>query len=247
MLLNCDVGEDSWESLGQKRGQTCQSCRNSVLNIHWKDWCWSWSSNTLAIWCADLTHWKRPWWWERWRQEEKGMTEDEIVGCYHQLNGHEFEQALEVSDGLGSLVCCSPWSCKESDTTEQLNWTFLVWLSTFKFHIHLYKVFPPSYIPGCMRGGTWSLLFTIMYLEPSTVQSINLRPFLNFSEQTLCEDQEFGLITQFLEWLWIDLCTLLGLCLKFLTKSCQGLGGLGWEPKGAIVLIGHLQWLDQID
>ena len=49
------------------------------------------------------------------------MTEDEIVGCYHQLNGHEFEQALEVSDGLGSLVCCSPWSCKESDTTEQLN------------------------------------------------------------------------------------------------------------------------------
>ena len=43
-----------------------------VLNIHWKDWCWSWNSNTLATWCEELTHWKRPWCWERWRQEEKG-------------------------------------------------------------------------------------------------------------------------------------------------------------------------------
>ena len=42
------------------------------------------------------------------RQEEKGMTEDEMVGWHHQLNGHEFEQALGVGDGQGSLVCCSP-------------------------------------------------------------------------------------------------------------------------------------------
>ena len=47
MLLNCGVGEDSWESLGLQ-DQTNQSWRKSVLNIHWKDWCWSWSSNTLA-------------------------------------------------------------------------------------------------------------------------------------------------------------------------------------------------------
>ena len=61
-----------------------------------------------------------------WRQEEKGMTEDEIVGWYHQLNGHEFEQALGVGDGQGSLVCCSPWGRKELGTTEwQLNWTEL--------------------------------------------------------------------------------------------------------------------------
>ena len=50
-------------------------------------------------------------------------TEDETVGWRHQLNGHEFEQALGVSDGQGSLVCCSPWAFKESDTTEQLNQT----------------------------------------------------------------------------------------------------------------------------
>ena len=58
-----------------------------------------------------------------WRQEEKGTTEDEMVGWHHGLDGHEFEQALGVGDGQGSLVCCSPWGCKESDTTERLNWT----------------------------------------------------------------------------------------------------------------------------
>ena len=55
------------------------------------------------------------------RQEEKGTTEDEMVGWDHQLNGHEFEQVLGVDDGQGSLACCSPWGCKESDTTERLN------------------------------------------------------------------------------------------------------------------------------
>ena len=56
-----------------------------------------------------------------WRQKEKGTTEDEMVGWYYQLNRHEFEWALGVDDGQGSLVCCSPWGCKESDTTEWLN------------------------------------------------------------------------------------------------------------------------------
>ena len=49
------------------------------------------------------------------------MTEDEMVGWYHQLDGHEFEQALGVDDGQVSLACCSPWGCKESNTTELLN------------------------------------------------------------------------------------------------------------------------------
>ena len=57
-----------------------------------------------------------------WRQEEKGTTEDEMVGSYHRLNGHELEQAPGVGDGQGSLLCCSPWGRKESDMTEQLNW-----------------------------------------------------------------------------------------------------------------------------
>ena len=59
-----------------------------------------------------------------WRQEEKRMTEDEIIGWHHQLYGHEFEQSPGVADGQGSLACCSPWGCKEPDMTE-LNWTEL--------------------------------------------------------------------------------------------------------------------------
>ena len=50
--------------------------------------------------------------------KEKGMTEDEMVGWHHRLNGHEFEQAPGISDGQEGLVCCSPWGCKESDMTE---------------------------------------------------------------------------------------------------------------------------------
>ena len=56
-----------------------------------------------------------------WRQEEKGMTEDEMIGWHHWLNGHEFEQALRDGEGQGNLVCCSPSGHKESDKTEQLN------------------------------------------------------------------------------------------------------------------------------
>ena len=46
--------------------------KESDLNIHWKDWCWSWNSNTLATWCEELTHWKRPWWWERLKAGAEG-------------------------------------------------------------------------------------------------------------------------------------------------------------------------------
>ena len=56
-----------------------------------------------------------------WRQEEKGTTEDEMVGWHHRLDGHEFEQALGDGKGQGSLACCSTWGCKESNITEQLN------------------------------------------------------------------------------------------------------------------------------
>ena len=87
-------------------------------------WCWSWNSNTLTTWCIELTHWKRPWCWD-WRQEEKGTTGDEMVGSHHGSDGREFEWVPGVGDGQGSLVWCSPRGCKESDTTEWLNWTEL--------------------------------------------------------------------------------------------------------------------------
>ena len=120
MLLNCGVGEDSLQG-----DPTSQSKRKSVLGVHWKDWCWNWNSNTLANWCEELTYLKRSWCWENWRREEKGMTEDEMVGWHHWLNGHEFEQALGVGDGQGSLAWCSPWGHKE---TQLSNWTELNWM-----------------------------------------------------------------------------------------------------------------------
>ena len=64
MLLNCSVGEDSWESLGLQGDPTSPSSRISVLGVHWKDWCWSWNSSALATSCKELTHLKRPWCWK---------------------------------------------------------------------------------------------------------------------------------------------------------------------------------------
>ena len=66
--------------------------------------------------------WKEPDAEKDWGQEENGMTEDEVVGWYHRLNGHGFEWTPGVGDGQGSLMWCSPRGRKESDTTEQLNW-----------------------------------------------------------------------------------------------------------------------------
>ena len=64
-----------------------------------------------------------------WGQVEKGMTENEMFGWHHQLNGHEFGQIWEVGDGQEGLACCSPWGHEELDTTERLNWTeYIYWL-----------------------------------------------------------------------------------------------------------------------
>ena len=64
MLLNCGVGEDSWESLRLQGDPTSPFWKRSALDVHWKDWCWSWNSNSLATSCEVLTHWKRLWCWE---------------------------------------------------------------------------------------------------------------------------------------------------------------------------------------
>ena len=64
MLLNCGVGEDSWESLGLQRDPTSPFWRRSALGFLWREWCWSWNSDSLATSCKELTHWKRLWCWE---------------------------------------------------------------------------------------------------------------------------------------------------------------------------------------
>ena len=86
------------------------------------DWCWSWSSSTLATWCEELTHWERAWCWERLKTGGEGMTEGEMVWWHHWLNRHDFEQTSGVGDGQRSPACFSSWGRKELDTTERLNW-----------------------------------------------------------------------------------------------------------------------------
>ena len=126
MLLHCGVGEDSWESLGQEGDQTSQSQRKSTLNIHWKD---DSQAEAPILWPSDVKSRlprKDPDATKYWRQEEKRVTEDEMVGWHHRLNGHKFDWALGDGEGQGSLVCCNPWGCKESDTTEQPNNEFVM-------------------------------------------------------------------------------------------------------------------------
>ena len=123
MFLNyVGVGEDSWESLGLQGDQTSQPQRKSVLNIHWKDWCWSWSYNTLATWCEELTHWKRPWCWERLRAGGEGDDRGWDGWMASPTWWTWVWASSGTADGRGSLVCCSPRGHRESDTTERLNW-----------------------------------------------------------------------------------------------------------------------------
>ena len=78
-----------------------------------------------TLWPPDVKNWvigKDPHAGKDWGQVEKGTTEDKMVG-WHQLNGHEFEQAQVAGERQGSLACCSPWGCKELDMTERLGWT----------------------------------------------------------------------------------------------------------------------------
>ena len=84
------------------------------------------ATETPILWPPDAKNWlfgKDSDAGKDWRQEEKGTTEDEMFGWHHWLDGHDFEQAPEVGEVQGSLACYSPWGHKESETTEQLNWT----------------------------------------------------------------------------------------------------------------------------
>ena len=123
MLLNCGVGEDSWESLGLQGGPTNSSWRRSVLDVLGRT---DAKAETPVLWPPHVKKWligKDSDAGRDWGQEEKGTTEHEMAGWHHWLDGHEFGWTPGVGDGQGGLVCCNSWGRKESDMTEQLNWT----------------------------------------------------------------------------------------------------------------------------
>ena len=114
MLLNYGVGEDSWESLGLQGDQSSVFTGRTDVE-----------AETPVLWRPDAKSWliwKDPDAGKDWGQEEK-MTEDEMIGWHHRLNGRGFGWTLGVGDGQAGLVCCSSWGRKGLDTTERLNWT----------------------------------------------------------------------------------------------------------------------------
>ena len=90
--------------------------KGSVLGIHWKEWCWSWNSNTLATWCKELTHLKKTWCWERLRAGGEGDDRG-WDGWMASPTRWTWVWVNSGSDGQGGLVWCDLWGGKESDTT----------------------------------------------------------------------------------------------------------------------------------
>ena len=130
MLLNCGVGEDSWESLGLQGDATSPFEGDQPWDFFGRN---DAKSETPVLWPPHAKSWligKDSNAGRDWGQEEKETTEDEMAGWHHWLDGHESQWTPGVDDGQGGLACCDSWGRKESDTTERLIWSDLqVWAS----------------------------------------------------------------------------------------------------------------------
>ena len=137
-----------WTVVLEKTLESPLDCKE-IQPVHPKgnqSWIFIGRTNAEApiLWPPDVKNWligKDPDAGKDWRQEEKGMTEDEMVGWHHRLDGHEFEQTPGVGDGQGSLACCSPWGLRvRRDWATELNWSMvdLQWCASFCCYTHTY-------------------------------------------------------------------------------------------------------------
>ena len=125
MLLNCGVGEDSWESLDCKEIQPVHSKGNQSWVFFGRN---DAKAETPVLWLPHVKSWltgKDSDAGRDWGQEEKGTTEDDMAGRHHWLDGFGSEWTPGVGDGQRGLACCDSWGRKEWDTIEQLNWTLI--------------------------------------------------------------------------------------------------------------------------
>ena len=159
MLLNCGAGEDSWESLDCKEIKPVHPKGNQP---------WIFIGRTDAeaevptLWPPDAKNWltgKNPNAGKDWRQEEKGMTEDEMVGCHHRCNGHEFEQTPGDAEGQGNLASTGSQRVRHNLAIEQQQGNSQT-LVSFQFHHHINhfinrQLFAWITCPGrfCQRSG----------------------------------------------------------------------------------------------
>ena len=181
MLLNCGVGEDSWESLGLKE----------IQPEHPKgDQSWVFfgrtdvKTETPILWPPDVESWligKNPDAGRDWGQEEKGTTEDEMAGWHHRLDGDEFGWTPGDGDGQGGLVCCNSWGGKELDTTEQLNWTDWLTRNSSQWLFFRHWMVPShawscQFLPGDLRKTSSELHCVLCLLFcPSVCLSLSLQ------------------------------------------------------------------------
>ena len=160
---------------------------------------------TPMLWPPDVKNWligKDPDAEKDWRQEEKGTIEDEIVEWHHWLNGHEFEQVLGVGYEQGSLACCCPWGCKQSDMIERLNWTEMNAHNTHTHtHTHTY-IYRHTYIFWCIHVYLWAMK-TLVFQE--TLQRYSVHLLLYFCAligDSLVAQMVKILLSMWESWVW---------------------------------------------
>ena len=140
----------------------------SILNIHWKDWCWSWNSNTLATWCKELTHWKRPWCWERLKAGGEGDDRgwDGWMASPTQWTWVWVASGSWWWTGKPGVL----WSMGSQRVGH--NWvTELNWTETFNLYINFY-IWRGSYLLQCKSRESWES-------EPGRHVRINSQPRQN--------------------------------------------------------------------